>query len=127
MLPPFFTAVWLGWQLAGGGEWSETNIEASVRLALFDLCATTGVARYRLLKSDGRRMQLLRPACTPGRCYRGAALPLAGWHDFAACLRYFTSSSPSRSASLHLRGPKSLTLPDETVTMEHFGSGQPVL
>ena len=56
----FFTAVWLGWQLAGGGEWSETNIEPSVRLTLFDLCATTAVAPYRLLKSDARRMQLLR-------------------------------------------------------------------
>ena len=90
----FFTAVWLGW--AGswqGEEWSETNIEPSVRLTLFDLCATTAVAPYRLLKSDARRMQLLRVetylhawtllswSCT--------AVGLAGWHDFAACLRYF--------------------------------------
>ena len=90
----FFTAVWLGW--AGswqGEEWSETNIEPSVRLTLFDLCATTAVAPYRLLKSDARRMQLLRVetylhawtllswSCT--------AVGLAGWHDSAACLRYF--------------------------------------
>lgn len=82
---------WAGsWQ---GEEWSETNIEPSVRLTLFDLCATTAVAPYRLLKSDARRMQLLRVetylhawtllswSCT--------AVGLAGWHDFAACLRYF--------------------------------------
>ena len=95
MLPPFFTTCLAGlavgsWQ---GEEWSETNIEPSVRLTLFDLCATTAVAPYRLLKSDARRMQLLRVetylhawtllswSCT--------AVGLAGWHDFAACLRYF--------------------------------------
>lgn len=122
----FSTAVWLGWQLAGGGEWSETNIEPSVRLTLFDLCATAAVAPYRLLKSDARRMHLLRPTCTPGRCYRGAAPPLhwlGGMILLHACV---TSSSPCRSASLHLRVFKSLTLP-ETVRMEHFGSGQAVL
>lgn len=76
MLPPFFPLLfgWAGsWQ---GEEWSETNIEPSVRLTLFDLCATTAVAPDGLLKSDARRMQLLRPTCTPGRCYRGAAPPL---------------------------------------------------
>lgn len=76
MLPLLSLFSWAGsWQ----GEWSsETNIEPSVRLTLFDLCATTAVAPYGLLKSDARRMQLLRPACTAGRCYRGA-IPLSDW------------------------------------------------
>lgn len=109
---------WAGsWQ--GEEEWSETNIEPSVRLTLFDLCATTAVAPYGLLKSDARRMQLLRvETCLHAwtlLSWSYSAVALAGGMILLhACV---TCSSPSRY--LHLRVFKSLTLP-ETVRMEHL-------
>jgi hypothetical protein len=109
---------WAGsWQ--GEEEWSETNIEPSVRLTLFDLCATTAVAPYGLLKSDARHMQLLRvETCLHAwtlLSWSYPAVALAGGMILLhACV---TCSSPSRY--LHLRVFKSLTLP-ETVRMEHL-------
>lgn len=62
----FFSLLLFGWW-AGSWQGEESGVRQTLtrafRLALFDLCATAAVARYRLLKSDARRMQLLRPAC----------------------------------------------------------------
>ena len=120
MLPPLFTTCLAGLAVGRGRrKWSETNIEPSVRLTLFDLCATTAVAPYGLLKSDARRMQLLRvETCLHAwtlLSWSCPAVALAGGMILLhACV---TCSSPSRY--LHLRVFKSLTLP-ETVRMEHL-------